>query len=32
MAKKYLFDSIVGTSIGGMNGAILVSEFLKTRK
>jgi NTE family protein len=27
-----LFDIVAGTSIGAMNGAILVSEFLKTRK
>lgn len=30
--NELLFDIIAGTSIGAMNGAILVSEFLKTRK
>jgi NTE family protein len=28
---RLLFDIIAGTSIGAMNGAVLVSEFLKTR-
>jgi NTE family protein len=28
---KLLFDIIAGTSIGAMNGAVLVSELLKTR-
>ena len=30
--NELLFDIIAGTSIGAMNGAILASEFLKTRK
>jgi NTE family protein len=29
---KLLFDVVAGTSIGAMNGAVLVSEFLKTGK
>ena len=28
---RLIFDIIAGTSIGAMNGAVLVSEFLKTR-
>lgn len=30
--SKFLFDIIAGTSIGAMNGAVLVSQYLKTRK
>ncbi len=29
-SKKHLFDIIIGTSIGAVNGAILISSFLKT--
>src|SRR5438046_9967514 len=29
---RLLFDVVAGTSIGAMNGAVLVSEFLKTEK
>lgn len=29
---RLLFDVVAGTSIGAMNGAVLVSEFLKTGK
>src|SRR5919112_3032967 len=28
---RLLFDVVAGTSIGAMNGAILVSQFLKTQ-
>jgi NTE family protein len=28
---RLLFDIVAGTSIGAMNGAILISQFLKTR-
>ena len=28
--NRLLFDIIAGTSIGAMNGAILVSQFLQT--
>src|SRR5207247_10143378 len=30
--NRLLFDVVAGTSIGAMNGAVLVSEFLKTGK
>jgi predicted acylesterase/phospholipase RssA len=29
--KRLLFDVVAGTSIGAMNGAILVSQYLKTQ-
>jgi NTE family protein len=29
--NRLLFDIIAGTSIGAMNGAVLVSQYLKTR-
>src|SRR5215210_1637282 len=29
--NRHLFDIVAGTSIGAMNGAVLVSQYLKTR-
>jgi NTE family protein len=29
--NRLLFDIVAGTSIGAMNGAVLVSQYLETR-